>query len=193
MKQEDVIRFFDRRASTWDSNMFRSEAVIRAILDNADVCEGADILDVACGTGVLFPDYLARGVRSMTAIDISPEMVKIAQTKYPQIRVLCGDAETYVFPQKYDVIMIYNAFPHFPEPARVIYRLAQYIKLGGRFSIAHGMSRERLALHHAGQARSVSIELPDTEELAGMLVPWFDVKTVISDDNMFQIVGTRFQ
>ena len=179
MKQEDVIRFFDRRASTWDSNMFRSEAVIRAILDNADVCEGADILDVACGTGVLFPDYLARGVRSVTAIDISPEMVKIA--------------ETYVFPQKYDVIMIYNAFPHFPEPARVIYRLAQYIKLGGRFSIAHGMSRERLALHHAGQARSVSIELPDTEELAGMLVPWFDVKTVISDDNMFQIVGTRFQ
>lgn len=33
------------------------------------------LLDVACGTGVLFPDYLARGA-SVTGIDISPEMAR---------------------------------------------------------------------------------------------------------------------
>ena len=38
--------------------------------------KGRDILDVACGTGVLFPYYYEKGVASVTGIDISGEMVK---------------------------------------------------------------------------------------------------------------------
>ena len=54
--------------------MIRSAAIIGKILDGAGVAAGKDVLDVACGTGVLFPDYLQRQVGSLTAIDISPEM-----------------------------------------------------------------------------------------------------------------------
>ena len=74
MEQQEVIRFFDRCAPFWDEDMVRNEAVISTILDNAGIRAGIDVLDVACGTGVLFPDYLKRGVASLTAIDISPEM-----------------------------------------------------------------------------------------------------------------------
>lgn len=35
-----------------------------------------DVLDIACGTGVLFPDYLKRGEESLTAFGLSPEMTK---------------------------------------------------------------------------------------------------------------------
>ena len=95
MRQRDVIEFFDRQAPQWDADMIRHDDIIATILDNAEVVPGVDVLDVACGTGVLFPDYLARKVGSVTAVDISPEMVKIAQGKYPgeNITVLCGDVE----------------------------------------------------------------------------------------------------
>ena len=61
MEKQDVISFFDQCASWWDEDMIRNEDIIATILDNSGIKEGLHILDVACGTGVLFPDYLKRG------------------------------------------------------------------------------------------------------------------------------------
>ena len=72
--KRDVQAFFDRLAPDWDAGMVRNEAVIARILDNAGVCEGCTVLDVACGTGVLFGDYVMRGAARVTAVDLSPEM-----------------------------------------------------------------------------------------------------------------------
>ena len=72
--KRDVQVFFDRLAPDWDAGMVRNEAVIARILDNAGVCEGCTVLDVACGTGVLFGDYVKRGAARVTAVDLSPEM-----------------------------------------------------------------------------------------------------------------------
>lgn len=191
MEQQDVIRFFDRCAPSWDAALVRNETVISAILDNAGICAGVDVLDVACGTGVLFPDYLVRGVASLTAIDISPEMAKLAQQKFPQVKVLCGDAEQTDFGRCFDAVMIYNAFPHFPEPARLIERLAKWVKPGGRLSVAHGMSREKLVQHHAGSASRVSIDLLEANALAKLFAPWFVVDVMISDDTMYQVCGKK--
>ncbi|MGM9553518.1 MAG: class I SAM-dependent methyltransferase [Faecousia sp.] len=191
MEQQDVIRFFDRCAPSWDADLVRNEAVISAILDNTGICAGMDVLDVACGTGVLFPDYLGRGVASLTAIDLSPEMAKLAQQKFPQVNVLCGDAEQTDFAQCFDTVMIYNAFPHFPEPACVIERLAKWVKPGGRLSVAHGMSRDKLVQHHAGSASRVSIDLPEAHELAKLFAPWFDVDVMVSNHEMYQVCGKK--
>ncbi len=191
MEQQEVIRFFDRCAPSWDVGLVRNEAVISAILDNAGVRAGVDVLDVACGTGVLFSDYLQRGVASLTAVDISPEMVKIAQQKFPEVRILCGDVEQTVFERCFDVIMIYNAFPHFPDPARLIGCLARWVKPGGRLSVAHGMSREMLNHHHSGTASRVSVDLLEENELAALFAPYFDVDTVISDERMYQVAGRK--
>ena len=191
MEQQEVIRFFDRCAPSWDVGLVRNEAVISAILDNAGVKAGVDVLDVACGTGVLFPDYLQRGVASLTAVDIAPEMAKIARQKFPQVKVLCGDVEQTVFDQCFDVIMIYNAFPHFPDPARLIGCLARWVKPGGRLSVAHGMSREKLLHHHSGTASRVSVDLLEENELAALFAPYFDVDTVISDERMYQVAGRK--
>ena len=171
IERSDVISFFDRCAPDWDAEMIRNEPVIRTILDNADIRAGVDVLDVACGTGVLFPDYLARDVHSVTGVDIAPEMARRAAEKFPDARVtvLCGDIETVPLPQPFDCCMVYNAFPHFPDPARLIAHLATLLKPGGRLSIAHGMSRAMLDRHHAGSASKVSISLMSETELAALM------------------------
>ncbi len=191
MDKKDVISFFDRCAPWWDDDMIRDEEIIATILDNGGIGEGGHVLDVACGTGVLFPDYLKRGAASVTGIDISPEMAKIAQSKFPEVQVICGDVEEVEFGRKFDAVMVYNAFPHFPEPANLIRVLAGLVKPGGKLSVAHGMSRAALSSHHAGRASTVSIELLHEDELSALFAPYFNVDTVISNDKMYQVAGVR--
>lgn len=190
MNKQDVIDFFDKQAPHWDADMVRNEEVISSILTLAGVKEGVDVLDVACGTGVLFEDYIKRGVRSLTAIDVSPKMVQIAREKYPDINVICGDVENTKFDKKFDVVMVYNAFPHFPDPQRLIATLAGLVKIGGRLCVAHSMSREALHEHHK-HASNVSIELPEAEELKTIFSPYFDVDVAISTEKSYQVSGIR--
>lgn len=191
MEKKDIAEFFDRCAPWWDDDMIRNEVLITTILDNAGIKGGMDVLDVACGTGVLFPDYLKRGVGSVTGIDISQEMARIAAEKFPEVKVICGDVEEAKFDKLFDAIMVYNAFPHFPDPARLIEVLARAVKPGGRLSVAHSMSREKLQQHHSGRASKVSIDLIHEKELAELFAPFFDVDVVISNDRMYQVAGTR--
>lgn len=191
MNKQDIIQFFDRHASMWDAEMIRSDRIICRILDHAGVKAGVDVLDVACGTGVLFPDYLSRNVHSVTAIDIAPEMVKIAQNKFPQVQVLCGDVETASFDRQFDCVMVYNAFPHFPDPENLIRVLTALLKPGGTLTVAHGMSRAAIDRHHQGHASKVSRGLMGDEELAALFGKYLTVTTKISDDQMYQVTGKR--
>jgi len=191
MQKQDIIKFFDKCAPEWDADMIRNEDVICKILDNAKVCQGVDVLDVACGTGVLIPDYLAREVHSVTAIDISSEMIKIAQGKFPQenVHFICGDVELEEFDRKFDCVVVYNAFPHFPEPEKLIRVLASRLKRGGTLTIAHGMSRAQIDHCHEGSASKVSKGLMSEDELAALFEKYLEVTVKISNDKMYQVAG----
>lgn len=188
MKKQDIISFFDECAPRWDNDLMRNDEVINNILDNSGIGKGVRVLDVACGTGVLFPDYIKRGA-AVTAVDISPEMVKIAKSKFPDINIICGDVEETSFAEKFDVIMVYNAFPHFPNPQRLVERLSTLLVEEGKLSVAHGMSREALLKHHSGKAKEVSLELPEAQKLAKIFEPYFKVDVIISDNEMYQVSG----
>ena len=194
MDKKDIIAFFDRCASSWDAEMIKNDTIIGRILDHAEVGPDMDILDVACGTGVMFDYYLQRDVASVTGIDISPEMAKIAAAKYednPKIRVICGDVEEYPFERKFDRIVVYNAFPHFPYPKRLIKTLSKLLKEGGRLTVAHGMSREAIDGHHSGDASKVSNGLMSAESLKRIFDAHFDVEVVISNRHMYQVSGVK--
>ena len=192
MKKQDVIRYFDAQASTWDERMVRRDPVIERIFDGAGVREGMKILDVGCGTGVLFDAYLRRKAGSVTAVDISPEMARRAAEKYkafPQIQVICADAEELEKTGDYDICMVYNAFPHFEDPDRLIASLAQMCHPGGVVCIAHGFSRETINRRHGKTPAQISRGLMAAEELAGHMEKLLDVFVVISDDQMYQVCG----
>ena len=194
MQKQDVIDYFDRCAPTWDAEMIKNDEIIEKILDNAEIGEGCDILDVACGTGVLFPYYLQRGAASVTGIDISPEMAKIAAGKFgsePKVQVICGDVEETAFDRKFDRIVVYNAFPHFPNPKHLIKTLAGLLKEDGRLTIAHGASRETIDSHHSGSASKVSNGLMRAEELVKLFDPHFTVEVMISNKRMYQVSGVK--
>ena len=152
MNKREIIAYFDARAPEWDARMVRSDSKIAFILDAAGVRPGVSVLDVACGTGVLFGDYLARDAARVTGVDISPEMARIAVSKLrdPRVEVLCGDVEELPLPRRYDCCVVYNAFPHFAHPARLLARLSACLSpgradaavpCGGRRGLGYGKIR----------------------------------------------------
>ena len=191
MNKDTIKEFFNNFAPNWDNEPIADKEIIDTILDNAEIKENINVLDIGCGTGVMFPFYLERNVNSITAVDLSPEMVKIAKFKFPQADVICGDAENITFDKQFDVIMIYNAFPHFPSPDLLIENLSKALKSGGRICVAHGLSKKELDEIHMKSAGKVSNILPECDELAELLNPFFNVDIMISNDKMYQVSGTK--
>ncbi len=191
MDKKNIKDFFDSIATNWDNEPICEREILNIILDNAGITDAIDVLDVGCGTGVLFPYYHERNVNSITAIDLSPQMVKIAKAKFPFADVICGDAENTEFSAQFDTVMIYNAFPHFPNPKRLIANLAKVVKSDGKLCVAHGLSKADLDRIHKESASTVSLPLPEADALAKIFEQYFTVDTIISNDKMYQVVGTK--
>ena len=191
MEKKDVIEFFDRCAPKWDAEMIKSDEIIDIILNRAGVIPGGSVLDVACGTGVLIPYYLSHGAASVTGIDISPAMAEIASKKFARdnVNIVCGDVEEYSPEERFDCVVVYNAFPHFQDPERLLRKLSGLAAPGGTVTVAHGMSRERINAHHVS-VMNVSNELPEAEVLADLFRKCgLDVSEVISNEKMYLVTG----
>ena len=193
IRQTDVIEFFDALAPGWDAETVVDDDVIRTVLDHAGVVSGCKVLDVATGTGVLIPYYLAREVSSVTAVDISPEMLRVARQKFPEpaVRFILGDAETAVPDCDFDAIVIYNALPHFPDAERLIASLSTHLRTGGTLTVAHGASREVINAHHKERAQTVSNGLMEAAALADVFSKYLSVAAVISDSRMYLVSGKK--
>ena len=191
MDKNVVKEFFNKQAADWDSHSVRNEEIISEIMANCRFEEGMTVLDIACGTGVLFQDYIDRGAEYIAAVDMSEEMVKIAQEKFPDVDVMCTDGERLDLGEAFDLVMVYNAYAHFNDPDGLMDTLIRSVKPGGRVSIANDCGRVFLNKHHEEKAAIVSKQLPEAAEVAAMLEPYFTIETVIDDERMYQIVGVR--
>ena len=191
MDKNIVKEFFNKQAEDWDSRCVRKEDILSDIMANCHFEEGMTVLDIACGTGVLFQDYIDRGAEYIAAVDMSEEMVKIAQEKFPDADVMCTDGERLDLGEAFDLVMVYNAYAHFNDPEGLMDTLIRSTKPGGRVSIANDLGREALNRHHEEKAALVSKQLPEAKELAAMLEPYFTIETVIDDERMYQVVGVR--
>ena len=172
MNKQKITEFFDRLSHSWDSMLTPDENKMNEILNAANVKDGVSILDIACGTGVMFDYYLKHNPKKITGIDISPGMLKEAERKYSdneKITLLCADAEEYSFSEKYDCCVIFNAFPHFPNPEKLIKNLSVSLNGGGTLTVAHDRGRKAIDAHHTAEANEVSRGLMSETDLAEML------------------------
>lgn len=193
INKQEVIRFFDERAAKWDQNTIMDRQIISTILNHVGVSEGVTVLDVACGTGILLPFYFERNVGKVTAVDISPEMIRITREKFGDsgAEIICGDVENHEFEDKFDCIVIYNAFPHFSDPDGLIKTLSTFLKPGGRLTVAHGMSRAMIDNCHRGAAQRVSLGLMHEDALAAIFEKYLRLEVKLSNEHMYQLVGVK--
>ncbi|MFH1245062.1 MAG: methyltransferase domain-containing protein [Candidatus Omnitrophota bacterium] len=103
--------YYDRYSSVQN---LCAEGLIERIRGN----NFANILEIGCGTGnytQLLTGHFPRA--RIKAVDISPEMIKIAQQKFPPPNVdfIAGDGEKIDFPDSFDLISSNASFQWFAD------------------------------------------------------------------------------
>ena len=193
MEKMQIREYFNKLAPGWDNMARSNDEIIDRILNNAGFSSGLRVLDVACGTGVMFPYYLERGAGEIWGIDISEEMIRLAEEKFPQkeIHLQAADAESFKAELSFEQIMIYNAFPHFTEPEKLISHLSGLLTEGGILTVAHGMSRKQLDKHHSGSAKDVSKRLMPAKELAQLMEKYLKPICILDGERMYQVSAVK--
>lgn len=135
--------------------------------------------------------FFPEGYMIRTTSRSHKESVRVAKEKFPDIELICADAEEYVFEKKYDSVMIYNAFPYFPCPQKLIRNLAEALKAKGRLTVAHGLSKKELEKCHSTVAKDVSLPLPSKEKLCEIMSELFDMDVMISDEEKYIVSGLK--
>lgn len=187
----DMARYFHDLADEWESYHREAHPVQGAVARIAGVKPGACVLDVGCGTGTMEPTYLECGVSQVVAIDIAPRMIEIARRKFsdePTITFECRDVLTYEDANRFDSVVVYNAYPHFLDKAALAQKAARLLLPGGRFVVAHSMSKEVLNKHHSGIPAHLTSDLATPSEEARVWQDYFTIDAMV-DSPFFYCFG----
>ena len=181
-----VTLYFDELAPKWDS-ICEHDSKLESLLSSLDIKEGDKVLDVACGTGVISERLYAMSKTTVDAIDVSSEMIKVAKTKdYMGVNFKVADLYTYR-DSKYDVIVIFNAYPHFLDVNKFKDSLCALLNKDGRVYIIHDCDRIELNSHHKAHAMNVSRMLDDIPTEAKMYQDKFKILEAYEKDSTIKI------
>lgn len=161
---EETSRFFDTLAPSWEKRSLDPNK-IQALLSQCVFPPEAKILDIGCGNGVLETYLAAKG--DVLGIDLSGEMIAMAIRKDFPENVHFRQNDFYELPAEriYDVLIVFDAYPHFLDKDAFAAKAASLLKKGGRLYILHDSSKENINAHHKekGEGNEKPLQNPHKE------------------------------
>jgi SAM-dependent methyltransferase len=95
---------------------------------------GVQVLELGCGTGLFSAAFAATGA-AVTAIDISPDLIKIARKQVKGVKFVCARYEDASFPQPFDAVVGSSVLHHLDIPA-ALEKSYELLRPGGRMAFA---------------------------------------------------------
>ncbi len=110
----------------------------RALVDALAPQDGQRVLDVACGTGMVIGELLARARCEVVGVDQSPDMLALARARFadePRVELVEGQAESLPFADaSFDGLTVTYLLRYVDDPRATIAELARVLRPGARIS-----------------------------------------------------------
>ena len=156
-RQSTAEAYFARHANDWDTlrNLHAPDAPVEAALQAALGAAGLGrLLDVGTGTGRI-AELLAPHASAVTALDKSPEMLRIARARLQhlpadRLDLVQGDFTALPFDEgQFDTVLFHQVLHYAQDPGAVLAEAARVTAPGGRIAIVDFAAHDREELRSA--------------------------------------------
>jgi len=135
------VRIFDRIADKYEfTAKFLSFGIMPYWLSRLSAGitpkRGGRVLDLACGTGILFPKLVKR-FKTVVGLDYSLPMLSVAKEKpFNNVYLVRGDALELPFKENsFDTVVLSLGLRHFPDIGKSLKEIHRVLKEGGELHI----------------------------------------------------------
>lgn len=186
--------YFDKRASSWDERSKSNFSNLKEMILSTPLKEGDEVLDVACGTGIITGILESITHNLVVGIDLSSEMIKVAKNKYKDnqnIKFFTENFLTYKGTEK-DMIFMFNAYPHFQDLEMLKEAIYKNLKNEGIFVIFSDLSLKQVRHHHR-YCMHVSRDVISLKEDFKLFTDMFEILRLEEDDNHYLVIGKKIK
>lgn len=174
---DKAVQFYDSRSYNYDDS-WHSDFTKR-FASHVKIESGQDVLDLACGTGLLtFLECERVGPSGhVIGVDVTPGMLRVAEfkkkknaEKYTNVEFHQGDvlnlqAIQALKDKQFDVITVASALVLFPDPTAAIEHWSGYLKPGGIIALDSTHPRNLIAgMVLEKTARRLNLQVPYNRE-----------------------------
>lgn len=184
---ENQKKYFNETYESWKAVSAEKGRIINETVNKLAISEGASLLDVASGTGVLYSALRHLGLSNYVALDISENMLEELKALYPEAKIICDDFDKEIeLEDKFDYIIIFNSIPHFKNLNIVFSNASRHLKNGGIFAIVHSKTRDGLKRHHESIGYNLGRDaIPSDIDLYGFVEENKFKDCIIEDEDFF--------
>lgn len=126
-EKRDVMRYYDELAVAYDTlHGDEQDLKIELALDAVRSRDSDLVLDVGCGTGLLF-DHIEESVGQIVGVDFSPGILKVAAERCRNLRkgykvsMIRADADSLPFPEEiFDKVFAFTLLQNMPDPVMTL-------------------------------------------------------------------------
>ena len=134
MEPDAVAQSYDKIAHVWNSEQFdRTNGVAAHKRALQFIEDSGCALDVGCGCSGRIIDLLQDNGFVTEGLDISPQMLKLARERHPEVTFHEADICTWQSPQHWDFISAWDSIWHIPlhQHPNVLGKLINSLNPGG--------------------------------------------------------------
>ena len=165
---------------------------LERIVASGEIVEGATVLDVGSGTGILVPLIRRYEPARIHACDLSEAMLGQLSRNYAYAETILGDVRDLRLPDgSLDVVFVNACYPNIADKATAFSNIGRMVRPGGRLVISHPLGKSFIEVIKKNTPFPLD-DFPERAEAETLLPAFgFRLKSFVDEPKLYILVAEK--